>query len=95
MIPTLTAFLISPFVGLLRTRPAFVVDPVEVERVIVIPLADLIRDGAHWYQAWSSDAPASVVPFFAVDDAIAWGTSGVLLSRLLTAATAGHRTEDP
>jgi 8-oxo-dGTP pyrophosphatase MutT (NUDIX family) len=94
MIPTLTGFLISPFVGLLQTRPAFVVDPVEVERVIVVPLVDLVRPDAHWYQAWNPEVPSSVLPFFTVDDAVGWGTTGVLLTRLLTAAAAGHRTED-
>jgi 8-oxo-dGTP pyrophosphatase MutT (NUDIX family) len=92
MVPTLTAFLISPFVGVLGRRPSFVVQRAEIERVLVVPLADLIEEGAHWYQAWNSD-PRSVQPFFAIGDGVGWGTTGALLIHLLTAAAAGHRLE--
>jgi 8-oxo-dGTP pyrophosphatase MutT (NUDIX family) len=93
VVATLTAFLISPFVGLLSTRPEFTVERAEIERVLVVPLADLAREGAHWHQMWNED-PRSVQPFFAVGDAVGWGTTGALLTHLLTAAAAGHRLEE-
>jgi 8-oxo-dGTP pyrophosphatase MutT (NUDIX family) len=92
MVATQTAFLISPFVGVLESRPTFVVDRAEVERVLVVPLADLVREGAHWLQPYTAD-PESVQPYFTVGDAVGWGTTGALLIHLLTAATTGHLLE--
>jgi 8-oxo-dGTP pyrophosphatase MutT (NUDIX family) len=93
MVATQTGFLISPFVGVMTNRPTFVVDRNEVERVFLVPLADLIRDGAHWHQTWSAD-PHSMLPFFAVGDAVGWGTTGALLVHLLTVAAAGSLMEE-
>jgi 8-oxo-dGTP pyrophosphatase MutT (NUDIX family) len=93
VVPTLTAFMIAPFVGVLRSPPSFVLDPAEIERVFVVPLIDLMREDAYWLQAWTPDAP-SLLPFFAIGDAVGWGTTGALLVRLLTAAVAGHRMDE-
>jgi 8-oxo-dGTP pyrophosphatase MutT (NUDIX family) len=89
-VPIVSGFLISPVVGVAAAPPAFVLNPSEVERVLVVPLAQLIREEAHWFHALHGDQ-RSLQPFFAVADTVGWGTTGALLAELLSAAAAGHR----
>jgi 8-oxo-dGTP pyrophosphatase MutT (NUDIX family) len=88
-VATLTAFLIRPYVALLPGRPTLRVDRSEVERVLIVPLADLARPGEHWLAPWGPD-PSSRLHHFRIDDAVGWGTTGDLLADLLTTAAAGR-----
>ncbi|SNQ50346.1 conserved hypothetical protein [Frankia canadensis] len=91
MVATQSGFVIAPFVGLLPARPALLIDRAELERAFSVPLADLAREDAHWYEALMGNVRLAQ-PFFTVGgDAVGWGTTGSLLVRLLTAAAAGHR----
>lgn len=87
--PIIEGYVIWPFVGILRHLR----DPghrsCEVERVIVVPLADLVTDGAWWRESWPTD-PTVVLDYFAVPGGTAWGTSGSLLRELLEICISGR-----
>jgi 8-oxo-dGTP pyrophosphatase MutT (NUDIX family) len=88
-VPTTTAFVIWPHVGVLAGVPRFTPNPSEVERVITVPLVDLVGEDAQWWEPYGPSA----VQAYALGDAVGWGTTASLLTEVLTAAADGRRRQ--
>jgi 8-oxo-dGTP pyrophosphatase MutT (NUDIX family) len=75
---------ITPFVGVLRTRPKLKPNPDEVELAFDVSLAELMEDGVfreeRWRFAGIDDRP---MYFFELPDDIIWGATARMLYELL------------
>ena len=82
-------FVITPFVGMLRTRPVLRPDPREVVRVFDVSLGELLAPGVHHAERWKvglrSEAGRSEtvgdleVHFFELADETVWGATARIL----------------
>lgn len=79
--------LIHPFVGILPGRPELRANPVEVERVFDVALADLLAPGVHHSEVWGIGEVAREMHFFDLAHDIVWGATGRLLWELLARLT--------
>jgi 8-oxo-dGTP pyrophosphatase MutT (NUDIX family) len=86
---------IFPIVGLLPTRPEFVIEPSEVDRAFTVPLTDLVADGAFLEEQWRRPLLLPRVDedgffplyFFKVPDDLIWGATARVLTELLCLVT--------
>lgn len=86
-------FTLTPFVGLLATPPVLHPDPIEVVRVLEVPISELLD--VYREERW--DVPAEMgagagpdrpIHFFELADETVWGATARILARLLTHLTA-------
>lgn len=82
-LPTLTGYLVRPFVGFLRRRPRVRPNPQEIERVLWAPLAPLAAPGACRLRHVESGGWSGMWPAFEVDETLIWGATGRMLVNLL------------
>jgi 8-oxo-dGTP pyrophosphatase MutT (NUDIX family) len=90
---------VVPYVALLGAEPILRPDPVEVDGVLTIAIADLAADGTFWQEEWPIPGQgARTLSFFAhetLGDDVIWGlTAGILvelLSELLLDADESSR----
>jgi 8-oxo-dGTP pyrophosphatase MutT (NUDIX family) len=82
---TVTNFIITPVLGLARGEPMFRPDGREIERVIEIPLAHLLRPGAFRVEDWEREGVRREVVFVSYGDDVVWGVTGRILRELLAA----------
>lgn len=78
--------LLHPIVGVLEARPAFQVAADEVDRLIEVPLAALLRpDVVKWEVRRRSRPPEVImdVPYFDVADHRVWGATAMVLSEFV------------
>jgi len=80
-----TNFVITPVLGLARGEPTFRPDGREIERVIEIPLAHLLRPGAFRVDDWGREGARREVVFVDYGEDVVWGTTGRILRELLDA----------
>lgn len=81
-----SGYLLHPVVGAAPQRPAFVMAPDEVDRVIEVPLARLRQpDAINWERrALSGGSPASLdVPYFDCGGARVWGATAMVLAEFI------------
>jgi 8-oxo-dGTP pyrophosphatase MutT (NUDIX family) len=83
--PTVSGFLIAPFLGLLETRPVLHPDPREVDRIFDVPLSELLADGVHHEELWEFAGRPRSIHVFQLDDETVWGATARILTRFLTA----------
>jgi 8-oxo-dGTP pyrophosphatase MutT (NUDIX family) len=85
-------FTLAPFVGLLATPPVLHPDPIEVVRVLEVPISELLD--VYREERW--DVPPGVgagagpdrpIHFFELADETVWGATARILARLLTHLT--------
>jgi 8-oxo-dGTP pyrophosphatase MutT (NUDIX family) len=76
-------FVVTPFVAVTDTRPAFRLHPGEVEALVEAPLSHL-RDKAHirWAQRQRLEQLVDY-PFIAIDTHKVWGATAMMLSEFL------------
>lgn len=78
---------IVPVVGLLPGRPALEPGTTEVDRILYVPLAELLRADTFREERWGVGEAARSVYFFELDDETVWGATGRMLVQLLCLAT--------
>ncbi len=86
---------IFPVVGLLETRPEFVIEPSEVDRAFSVSLSELVAEGAFLEERWrrpltrpGADADGFFpLYFFKVPDDLIWGATARVLTELLCLVT--------
>ncbi len=78
---------IVPIVGRLRERPELRAGTTEVDRILYVPLAELLRRDTFREEHWGTDEMARSVYFFFLDDETVWGATGRMLVQLLDIAT--------
>ncbi|WP_018157226.1 NUDIX hydrolase [Demetria terragena] len=82
---SVTGFSVTPVLGWwARPRPVGVVDAAEVERVAVVPIAELL-DPAHRFMA-VHPAREFAAPAFEVGDLYVWGFTAIVLSEFFDVA---------
>jgi mutator protein MutT len=78
---------IVPIVGRLAERPALRAGTSEVDRILYVPLAELIRQDTYREEHWGTAEVERSVYFFFLDDETVWGATGRMLVQLLAIAT--------
>ncbi len=81
-----SGYLLHPVVGAAARRPAFVLAPDEVERVIEMPIARLLQpDAITWERrALQNASGASLdVPYFDISGARVWGATAMILAEFI------------
>jgi 8-oxo-dGTP pyrophosphatase MutT (NUDIX family) len=88
-------FVLTPFVGLLASRPVLVPDPTEVVRAFDVPIAELLADGVYREERWDVPADLGITPgrdrpihFFELEDETVWGATARILAGFLAELTA-------
>lgn len=78
-------FLVDPFVGYLPDRPAFTLQKSEVARVLELPLADFLTEGARRVgpRKLANGISLPDVPYWAVADEEIWGATSMMTAELL------------
>ncbi|HYL50575.1 MAG TPA: CoA pyrophosphatase [Acidimicrobiia bacterium] len=82
-------FTITPFVGFLRGRPALEPNPFEVERVLMVPLSELLDADVYREERWDTWIDDLNVHFYELDDETVWGATARILTSFLAHLVAG------
>jgi 8-oxo-dGTP pyrophosphatase MutT (NUDIX family) len=84
--------LIHAFVGVLADRPSELrPNPLEVDRVLLVPLAELVTDGVFREERWGVAPLVRSIYFFELADETVWGATARMLVNLLCIA---HGVDD-
>jgi len=76
-------FLVTPVVGIQRSRPVFSPDPIEVVRVLEGTIGNIIRDDAVAVRDITAARIYNLrAPHFLIDDEIVWGATAMMLNEL-------------
>lgn len=76
--------LVTPFVGILDTVPALEADPIEVEEIIDVPLAELLNPDIYREEIWQwQDGKSRPVFFFELIGDTVWGATASMLRQFL------------
>jgi 8-oxo-dGTP pyrophosphatase MutT (NUDIX family) len=78
---------IVPFVGFLPERPELKANPHEVERVLHLPLTELLADGVYHAERWGLAPLDRELSFFDVEGDTIWGATAAMLRNLLELLT--------
>jgi mutator protein MutT len=78
---------IVPIVGRLRGRPDLRAGTSEVDRILHVPLAELLRSDTYLEEHWGTGPLERSLHFFHLDDETIWGATGRVLVQLLSIAT--------
>lgn len=78
-----TGYLVTPVVGATSHRPAFRRNPREVERILEVPLADLLRPGAVLTEDCAHEGRWTRVRYFDIAGTRLWGATAMITSELL------------
>ena len=76
-------FLVKPFLGIVESRPNYVLEQKEVERLIEIPLKSILSNefvGSNLIK--NSYTKETEVPTFKFDDNVIWGATAMMLSEI-------------
>ncbi|MEX2593246.1 MAG: CoA pyrophosphatase [Anditalea sp.] len=77
-------FLVSPFLGFVRERPEFILDPREVDRIIHCDFVNLVNKKIRKKKSIEINNKYSVVaPYFDIEDEVVWGATAMMLSELM------------
>lgn len=90
--------LLHPIVGILADRPTFQVAADEVDRLIEVPLTELLRpDVVKWEVRRRSRPPEVVmdVPYFDVADHRVWGATAMVLSEFVAVLALADAVDRP
>ena len=78
-----SGYLLHPIVGAAAQRPAFVLAPDEVDRIIQLPIARLLQpDAVSWEQRALSSGSLDV-PYFDIGGARVWGATAMVLAEFI------------
>jgi 8-oxo-dGTP pyrophosphatase MutT (NUDIX family) len=75
-------FEIHPTVGYTPLRPDWHPNPDEVDRLLELPLAQLLDDAIKAAEEWEWDGGKMWVPFYRVQGETVWGATGIILCEL-------------
>ena len=78
-----TSFVITPFVGLVRTPVLWQPDGHEIERVVEVPFAWLTKEGSARVEIWNRNGVERPVYFFDYEGDTIWGATARILVHYL------------
>jgi 8-oxo-dGTP pyrophosphatase MutT (NUDIX family) len=74
-------FIVYPFIGISETKPEFIRDPMEVQEIIELDIAELLdRNNATTRRINFRDGTSLVVPCYVFGETIIWGATAMILS---------------
>jgi 8-oxo-dGTP pyrophosphatase MutT (NUDIX family) len=73
---------IAAFVGVVEGRPRLYENPMEVDAVMTVRLAELADPSRYWEERWVRDGVEWRMPFFELGDDVVWGASARMLVML-------------
>jgi 8-oxo-dGTP pyrophosphatase MutT (NUDIX family) len=77
-------FTITPFVGFLRGRTELTPDPNEVDRILEVPLSELLADDVYREERWKTLLSDEFgVHFYELEDETVWGATARILTGFL------------
>lgn len=76
-------YLVTPYVGLLPADPRFRVNHAEIERLIEVPLAHLLRPEIFRTEDWSWQGRVHLVHFYTYGKDEIWGLTAAILKQFL------------
>ncbi|BET59773.1 CoA pyrophosphatase [Geobacter sp. 60473] len=76
-------YLVTPCVGVIRGDRPLVVNPDEIERIIVVPLKHLLRPEVFRTEDWTWRGRTHPVHFYRYMDDEIWGLTAAILSQFL------------
>ena len=76
-------YLVTPFVGVIPPAYRFTVNPAEIERLLVVPVAELLRPEIYRVEDWTWQGREMPVPFFTCGDDEVWGLTAAILRQFL------------
>jgi 8-oxo-dGTP pyrophosphatase MutT (NUDIX family) len=77
---------VVPIVGTLHERPDIRPGTGEVDRILTVPLVDLLAPGVYHEERWGVWPLAMPIHFFTLEDETVWGATAHLLRELLEVA---------
>jgi 8-oxo-dGTP pyrophosphatase MutT (NUDIX family) len=83
---------IVPVVGTVAERPQLRPQPDEVDRILWVSIADLLRPGTYREELWGAAPLERPIYFFELDDETVWGATARMLHQLLRLA---HGVDEP
>lgn len=76
-------FMVTPVVGILRSKPLFVPDPVEVVRVLEGTVSELLKENAVAVKEITAARVYRLhAPHFLIEDEVVWGATAMILNEL-------------
>lgn len=75
--------LVTPFVAALDELPDLVPSPAEVDRILHVPLAELMEPGVYRQELWTRGEDELPIHFFDLVGETVWGATALMLHRLL------------
>lgn len=76
-------FMVTPVVGVLRSKPLFVPDPVEVVRVLEGTVSELLKENAVAVKEITAARVYRLnAPHFLIEDEVVWGATAMMLNEL-------------
>ena len=79
-----SAFCVHPHVGVLTTAPALRPMDKEVDRILRVPITDLLDASVVRSDTWTLRGEAVEIPFFGLHDQIVWGATAMMLAEFVT-----------
>jgi 8-oxo-dGTP pyrophosphatase MutT (NUDIX family) len=83
-------FTSTPFVGFLSEPPVLRPNPLEVVRVLEVPLSALMAEGVYREEEWDTWMAELHVHFYELDDETVWGATARILTSFLAHLVAGR-----
>ncbi|MCB0430736.1 MAG: CoA pyrophosphatase [Flavobacteriales bacterium] len=79
-----SGFMVYPYVGVCNHHPSFIPDPVEVARILEVPLTDLVSDLTVKEKPilLKSIQREIMVPYFDLSGEVVWGATAMMISEL-------------
>ncbi|MFQ5899745.1 MAG: NUDIX hydrolase, partial [Candidatus Methylomirabilia bacterium] len=88
-----TQFVITPFVGLVREAVAWRPDGKEIERVLEVPLQELLNPASFRVELWERGEKAIPVYFYEWGGPVIWGATARILKQFLDLLVPGALSE--
>lgn len=79
---------IMPFIASVHTLNELVANGDEVARIMVVPIAELVRPDTYWNEWWPTPRGDLNIHFFALDDETIWGATARILRQFIDVAIA-------
>ena len=80
-------FMVSPFVGLMKSSPVFQPDASEVQYVIEASLDRLLDPDSIGWDSWEAEGRQIRAPYYQVEKDRIWGATAMMLSEFLQLAS--------
>ncbi len=76
-------FWVQPYIGMMHTTPQFKLQPEEVERIIEVPVSEVLDETTVFYETLTTSYATDIeVPAFNLNGYTVWGATAMMLSEI-------------